>query len=571
MERKIGMLEDWNTGILGSAHAICPSFHHSTIPIFRGLLLCMAGLLLAAVGGGCQRGQRAKSGSDTLTPPAELGIAIGSLADVVKPEPIAVEGFGLVGGLPGTGSAYCPPEIRAYLRQYIATQLPDYSVNADDLIDSKNTAVVMLEAMIPPTPSNGEHFDVRVALLPGSDATSIQGGWLYKADLVVRGTFGAHTRPLATVDGPIFINPIGTADLDPRTGYILGGGRTLYEYVAMLQLRKPNFRAASLIRNRLSERYGPGIAQAVSPRNIEVRIPAEYRRRKSRFVSMIPATFLEASNELTAARIRTYVDRLAGSGAKENSEVVLEAIGQESAAGLVALLNASDAEVRLRAGRCLLGLGDDRGLAPLRDMAFDAQSPYRLEALEAIMVSARREDAAAVGRRLLRDQEVRIVLAAYDQLREMGDAAVTRDIIGRSFLLEQVVQTNHKAIFVSRSGDPRVVLFGAPLRCRDNLFVETPDHAVVLDSRAGQGFVSVIRQHPTRPGVIGPIRSSPDVGDVVRTLGGEAVAGPSGQLLGAGVPYAQVIALLEQLCAKDAVAAAFWTGPLPSIDLPVKK
>ena len=534
-------------------------------------ILCLAGLLLAAAAGGCQKGHRAKAGSGALTPPAELGVAIGSLAEVVKAEPVAVEGYGLVGGLSGTGSAYCPPEIRAYLRQYIATQLPNNRVNADELIDSKNTAVVMLEAMIPATPSKGERFDVRVTLLPGSDAASIQGGWLYKADLVVRGTFGAQTRPLATVDGPVFMNPIGTADLDPRSGYILGGSRTLYEYTAMLRLRKPNYRAASLVRNRLSERYGAGIAQAVSPGDIEVRIPAAYRWRKLRFVSMIPATFLEVTNELTAARVSAYVDRLAGSGDKENSEVVLEAIGRESVAGLATLLNASEAEVRLRAGRCMLALGDNRALAPLRDMVFDAKSPYRLEALEAIMVSARRDDAAAAGRRLLRDDDVRVVLAAYDQLREMDDAAVTRDIIGRSFLLEQVVQSSHKAIFVSRRGDPRVVLFGAPLRCRDSLFVETPDRAVVVDARAGQGYVSVIRQHPARPGVIGPIRCSPDVGDLVRTLGGEAVAGPSGQLLGAGVPYTQVIALLEQLCAKHAVAAAFWAGPLPSIDLPVKK
>ncbi len=571
MERKIGRSGYWNTGIPGSAHSLPPLFHHSIIPTSPCLMLGLAVLLLAAAAGGCQKGQRAKTGSAALTPPAELGMAIGSLAEVVKPEPVAVEGYGLVGGLPGTGSAYCPPEIRAYLKQYIATQLPSSRVNVNELIDSKNTAVVLLEAMIPSTPSKGDHFDVRVALLPGSDATSIQGGWLYKADLVVRGTFGAQTRPLATVDGPVFINPVGNASVDSRSGYILGGGRALYEYTAMLRLRKPNYRAASLIRNRLSERYGPGIAQAVSPGAIEVRIPAEYRRRKLRFMSMIPATFLEVSNELTAARINTYVDRLAGSGEKENSEVVLEAIGQESCGRLGALLNAPEAEVRLRAGRCMLGLGDDRGLAPLRDMAFDATSPYRLEALDAIMESARRDDAAAVGQRLLRDEDVHVVLAAYEQLREMGEVAVTRDTIGRSFLLEQVVQSSHKAIYVSRSGDPRVVLFGAPLRCRDSLFVETPDRTVVLDARAGQGYVSIIRQRPTRPGVIGPIRSSPDVGDLVRTLGGDAVTGPSGQLLGAGVPYTQVIALLEQLCAKEAVAATFWVGPLPKIDLPVKK
>ena len=92
----------------------------------------------------------------------------------------------------------------------------------------------------------------------------------------------------------------------------------------------------------------------------------------------------------------------------------------------------------------------------------------------------------------------------------------------------------------------------------------------MLDARAGQGFVSVIRKHPTRPGVIGPIRSTPDVGEIVRTLGGEAEPGSSGQLQSLGVPYSQVIALLEQMSAKDAVAAQFWAGPLPKIGPSVK-
>jgi hypothetical protein len=219
----------------------------------------------------------------------------------------------------------------------------------------------------------------------------------------------------------------------------------------------------------------------------------------------------------------------------------------------------------------MLARGDNRGLPALRDLALDPKSPYRLEALDAVMVSAKRVDALTLAQRLLRDDDVAVVLAAYDDLRQIDDRAVAREVIGRSFLLEQVVQSSHKAIFVSRSGDPRVVLFGAPLRCRDNLFVESPDQTLTLDSRAGQGFVSVIRKHPTRPGVIGPIRSTPDVGEIVRTLGGEAEAGPSGQLKSLGVPYTQVIALLEQLSAKDAVAAQFWAGPLPKIGPSVKK
>jgi hypothetical protein len=80
-------------------------------------MLCLAGLLLAAAAGGCQKGQRAKADSAGLMPPAELGITIGALAEVIKPEPVAVEGFGLVGGLPAGDSrvpaaVYCDPTAR---------------------------------------------------------------------------------------------------------------------------------------------------------------------------------------------------------------------------------------------------------------------------------------------------------------------------------------------------------------------------------------------------------------------------------------------------------------------------
>ncbi len=74
--------------------------------------------------------------------------------------------------------------------------------------------------------------------------------------------------------------------------------------------------------------------------------------------------------------------------------------------------------------------------------------------------------------------------------------------------------------------------------------MESPDQEVVLDSRTGQGYVSVIRKRPNRPGVIGPIRSSPDVANIVRTLGGEPAAGSSGQVQSLGIPYSQVISSL---------------------------
>ncbi len=532
----------------------------------------MASPLLALMPtGGCAEKQSTKANSIELAPATDLGPTIGSFAEVSRPEPVAVEGYGLVGGLPGTGSAYCPPHVRAYLKQYILVQLPHERVSVDELIDSKNTAVVRLEGWVPAAASKDEHFDVRATLIPGSEATSIRSGWLYKAELVARGTFGVDTRPLATVDGSIFINPIGPAQSDAKSGYILGGGRATYDYVIVLRLRRPDFRVASVIRNRLSERYGPNIAKALSPSDIEVRIPLEYRRRKQRFIAMVPATFLEVTPELAPARVNTLIHQLAVSDHKESAEIALEAIGRDSLGKLPVLLDASDAEVRFRAARCMLNLGDDRALPTLRTFATDKGSPYRLDALDAIMVSARRNDALALAQRLLRDRDVAVVLAAYEHLRQMDAPAVTREIVGRSFLLEQVVQTDWRAIFVSRCGDPRIALFGAPLACHDNVFVESPGGMVVIDSRAGQDYISVIRKHPTRPGVIGPVKSSPGLADLIRTLATEPAPMAQGQLRGLGVCYAEVIALLEQMSAKGAVAAEFWVGPLPKIDVPVKK
>lgn len=193
-----------------------------------------------------------------------------------------------------------------------------------------------------------------------------------------------------------------------------------------------------------------------------------------------------------------------------------------------------------------------------------------MEALDAVMVSARRNDAVTLARRLLRDGDAKIVQAAYEHLRQMDDPTVKRELIGRSFSLEQVVGTDRRAIFVSRSGDPRVVLFGAPLRCSNNIFVESPDQAIVVNTRAGEDSISITRKHPTRPGILGPVRTGFDVGSVVRVLGAEA-ATSGGELQGLGVSYAEVIAILEQLSMKDAVDAEFWPGPLPKIDLTIKK
>jgi hypothetical protein len=539
--------------------------------MIRNMVVVTATLLLICSLGGCGGG----GGTKNRTGVSDLGPTIGSLTDVIVPQAMAVEGYSVVGGLRRTGSGECPPQIRAYLKRYIQKELASSSrpvdLDIDKYLGSTETAVVHVEAVIPAMPRKNQYFDVKVTALPGTQTTSLEGGVLFSTELKTPGSFGISTDVLADAEGPIYTDKIVPAEADPKIGYVLGGGKVLSEYRIILALHNPGFRMANSIRNRLNGRFGDGTARAVLPSRVEVMVPANYKKRRQRFVSLLKATYLTQEPQATAERIKVLVGQLADSEDTYDSEIGLEAIGNPSLASLSKLLNSTDERVRLHAARCMLNLGSDLGLAALRQIAMDTNSSYRLEALEAIAAGAGQSDAASVARRLLRDDDFKVALAAFEDLRQLDDIGITEDFVGRSFYLEQTAQTDHRIVYVTRSGQPQIVLFGAPLRCHSDIFVESADGAITVNAPSGSDYVTVMRKHPMRPGVIVRLNSSFDLGDVIKTLCGEPPTQEDKSRGGLGVPYAEAVALLKRMCDKGAVQAQFRAGNLPEIDLNIKK
>ena len=515
---------------------------------------------------GCDEPRGAEQWPTAAETTIDIGTTIGSLAEVFAFDTIGVEGYGLVGGLQGTGSSQCPPRIRKYLEQYIKKQLPEHKMNIDKLISSNDTAVVVVEGAMPAAASNNQYFDVRVPALARTQTTSLEGGWLYHCELKAKGRMGG-LRALADAEGPVYIDKIDSLKTDKRSGYILAGGTVLDEYKIYISLRQPDYKIASAIRNRLNERFGDKTAKAVSHNQVELSMPAEYAGQKHRFISIVGAIYLAETRGITRERIETFVDRLAFSRDKQASEIALEAIGNESLSKLAVLLNLHNEEVRLRTARCMLNLGSDLGLETLREMAMDKNSLYRIEALEAIMLSANRNDATAISRKLLRDENFDIRLAAYENLRKLDDIAVTRKLIGRNFYLEQVTLMKDKTIYVSRRGQPRIVLFDAPIYCRDNIFVQSADGSITIDAPAGQQYVSILYKHPKRPDVVIPLKSSFRLDELIEKLCEEPIVETDRETRGLNVSYADMIALLKQMSDKGVIDAEFRAGPLPKIGL----
>lgn len=509
--------------------------------------------------GGCGEG------SKDLNPAIDLGATIGSLVEMSWPESVKLEGYCLVVGLMDTGSGECPPQIRTYLGQHIQTLFPTRKINVDKMISGSDTAVVLVEGIMPTVASKNENFDVRVSALDGTQTTSLEGGWLLGTELKSGDNFGITTKIVAEAKGTVYFDKVGASKINQRVGLVLAGGRILDGYKINLELPKPDFRMTNNIRNRLNELFGDGTAKVVLPGLLGVIVPAKYIEQKQRFISIMKATYLTQSAEIINERINIFIRKLAALQDADASETALEAIGNQSFGGLSTLLEASNEQVRLRAARCMLNLGSDAGLMTLRQIALDRKSAYRIEALESITAGARRNDASRISQRLLRDDDFRVRLAAYEQLRKLGDIAVTQELVGSNFYLEEITQTEQKAIFVSRSGQPRIALFGAPIQCSSGIFVRSEDSNITINAPSGQSYVSIIRKHPSRPGVVAQMRCSFELSDIIRTLCEKPKAEGEPGRGGLSVPYADVIAFLKLMCDKGAVKAEFWVGALPKI------
>ncbi len=104
--------------------------------IIQKTICVIAAIHITCFIAGC--GEQGRTGKE-LIPASDLGTTIGSLVEVSWPESIRLEGCGLVGGLKGTGSAECPPQIRAYLARRIPIQLPAHKINIEKFISSSRS------------------------------------------------------------------------------------------------------------------------------------------------------------------------------------------------------------------------------------------------------------------------------------------------------------------------------------------------------------------------------------------------------------------------------------------------
>lgn len=204
-------------------------------------------------------------------------------------------GFGLVGGLAGTGD---DPKSAPYTAEAIANMLGTFGFEMDpQTISVNNFAAVMVTCNLPPYVKNGDQLDITVSSIGSAD--SLEGGQLYQT-------------LMKAADGEVYAVAQGAVSLSETIGGDGGGGgrnnkmttvgripqgaiveRTVPSTVLKddnklrLNLHNPDFTTANSIVEAINAVVGAPVAEAEDAATISVFVPEEYQRNLVPYIAVL--------------------------------------------------------------------------------------------------------------------------------------------------------------------------------------------------------------------------------------------------------------------------------------------
>jgi flagellar P-ring protein precursor FlgI len=204
-------------------------------------------------------------------------------------------GYGIVAGLAGTGDS---PSNKT-TRQAMANVYSQFDLTvAPEQVQSRNVAVVMVSAMLPPFARPGDAVDVVVT--SAGDARSLVGG-----NLLVTALKAANGKVYALAQGPLSVggyrydmNGNVVQKNHPTAGSIPGGALVEVgvsapmlsdDGVLTFLLANPDYTTAGRVAAEINRALGGQLARARDAAGVDIRVPEFQRDDLVTFVSRIEA------------------------------------------------------------------------------------------------------------------------------------------------------------------------------------------------------------------------------------------------------------------------------------------
>ena len=391
---------------------------------------------------------------------------------------VVLKGVGLVTGLNGNGGDPSPSGLRTQLQ----TEMSRRGVkDANRILASSDTALVVVIAYLPAMVRKDQRFDVRVVLPPNSNAKSLKGGWLLETRLFEEHTVDDKTalRPQEyAVAGGAVLTTLGVRDTgaervaETMAGTIPGGAisKVDRDLTIMLNSDKRSARNSDRVAQAVSERfhrynkYGQRIPCAVAKTDalIELKTHAQYVNNFPRYQQVIRNLTLNESEVNRRMRMEMLARNIMEPEKSQMAALQLEALGEDSIPFLKDALESQDFEVRFQAAQSLAYLGDASGVSVLHDAAKN-QPAFRIFSLVALSVIREDADAIVALRDLMNADSLETRYGALRALKELdpNDPALNAVTFRDRFVMNVIDSDGEPMVHVARRRTPEIVIFGA--------------------------------------------------------------------------------------------------------------
>lgn len=588
--------------------------------------LCLA----LIVSPGCARKNKRPPKAQQVRPmiirdvPEPLRGTVGSVCQLRGAQPVLASGIGFVVGLNGTGGLPLPADVAAHMEREMrlmgigpANELTGTlfeGMSPAEMLRDPNTAVVIVQAAIPPGSPEGTSMDAYVRAL---NATSLEGGTLWTTELrlgLPSAFRSRQARVVGNARGPIFINPFAepgaeTDGVTRTSGRILDGAITTIPLELILMLDNPSHSMARAVTEAINARFPPGHGDRSPPakgrdsETIKVRIPYEYRDRQGEFIELVRYTTIDQSYPQASAK--RYADALVREPALgQELSWALQAIGPQAKPFLRELYGYPEIIPRLAALRAGAALNDPRVIPYLIDIALDGPERHRTAAIGMLARVEGGPDIERTLQTLLADKELTVRVAAYEALADRAERAqlrrlieaerkernpvsrrpyellyalsraylpegtlqgVSRELVDGKFFLDRV-PVGDPLIYITQQRIPRVVLFGEDMRLRHPVFATMWSDRLMFvsdsESEPTRVYYRTLPQTRTGEPIAGTGRTitqsiNGDLVDLIKFMAHSQT--PEHPKPGLGFSYSEVVGALYGLYKDQALNASFST------------
>ncbi len=465
------------------------------------------------------------------------------IQDLARPANVnaaKIEGATLVRGLRGTGADEPPSSYQQLVLNDLSRDV-EKKRTAKSEIASLNTAIVLLETVVPPGARKGDRLDAKISLLPNSEATSIQNGYVEDAEMYQYMTADVVRRGyvLGVANGYVTLNP-GEIEKDSpiayKQGVIIGGVVVSRSRPIWLELKEEERSAgvAQRVEDVINKRFSytkagyagkrkVAKAQAGAAR-INLEVPDEYRDNVIRYVNVVCAiSFYETSDELNE-RIDRLAVQLLNPETSEFASIQLEAIGSSNAKVVDAIrkgLDATDDSVRFNSAitSAYFDIRQDRQkTAKILAEFARVNAKYRPAALATLGIAMKNSfDVDSELRKLLNEQNIETRYGAFRALwtRNPSDYMIQGENMADQFSYHCLNCGGTPYVHITQSVRPEVVLFNSDqIYLQGQIEIEANPRLVI---RSDENDV-VVKRYEASDGVDEQRRVSYKVDDVIRAI-----------------------------------------------------